>query len=271
MRNSIKPNFSRVKVNLIRIVQYLANRFGMVSRTSSLKMGNNIGEEFLFLKRFSNQLFQKSRITYVDIGANLGDHFLTTSKVLSEFVEVEKALLIEAIPNFVKELKNKFGSREDVQIIESFVGRSRGKTARIWQVGNGGRSFHVPFNSLIKEVRGFEVEIQDLDECLGKLNIRPDFIKLDVDGSEYDVLLSSTRSLEFSHPVLIWEYSFDFAREAGVTLKMITSLLSSSGYKNYVIDSSGHPKKVRFARLEVIEGQTKNFVSVQDACPDFVA
>ena len=75
---------------------------------------------------------------------------------------------------------------------------------------------------------------QDIDvqmTTLDNLNITPAFMKIDVEGSEHDVLLGSERTIQISRPILLIENHTPDRK------KMVVDFLANYGYEEYGFDS----------------------------------
>lgn len=251
---------------IVMIMQGILIKARMVSSTNNLWTGNNIGEEFIFLEHHCESLFSPGYLAYMDVGANLGEHFLKTQKAFSKHVEISTAFLVEPIPTFADELEQKFSSTKGVQILRVALGLRSGETSLIYEVGDGGRSFGIP----VKKTGGSKRIVEHLiptfsgDSIIQTQGVHVDFVKLDVDGKEFDVIRGFSDTLRTQHPVLMWEYTYDFSIENGVLLSSIIEFLKIKQYTTWVIDEEGVPQKVRLFNWEVIRGQTKNFLSLSN-------
>ncbi len=65
------------------------------------------------------------------------------------------------------------------------------------------------------DIEKLEVELRTLDEVIPK-NTKIDFIKIDVEGGEYDVLKGAKRLLKKSHPVVVFEYGMGASDYYGI-------------------------------------------------------
>ena len=66
-----------------------------------------------------------------------------------------------------------------------------------------------------------------------------DFIKIDVEGSEWAVLRGAQRILQQYQPALMVELNDETASLAGYTVDQMILWLDSLGYKPFLIDKSG--------------------------------
>jgi FkbM family methyltransferase len=86
------------------------------------------------------------------------------------------------------------------------------------------------------ETRMLRVRVRPLDE----LDLRPDFIKIDVEGAEESVLRGLSKTIERTHPIVLTERS--------ANADAVTRLLRSLGYAPYVYLPGEH-------RLEPYSGE----------------
>ncbi len=166
--------------------------------------------------------------TFLDIGANIGQYSLFSSKVVGENGRVFAFEPVKDIYDQFNEsikknnIKNIFlynkacGEKQDILYINKFQGHA------------GGSSFISSENS--KNVKKEEVEIIVLDDFLGDKKI--DFIKIDVEGYEYEVLCGLKRIISKYKPKILLEYSPDmYIRNIKENTHLILEYLFSSQYK----------------------------------------
>jgi FkbM family methyltransferase len=86
------------------------------------------------------------------------------------------------------------------------------------------------------------VELRPLDELVssGEVGGRPDLMKVDVEGHEFDVLRGASKTIAEALPAIVFELNERTARVAGWTLAQAAELLVSLGeYSFSLIDESG--------------------------------
>jgi len=157
--------------------------------------------------------------TVVDIGASLGLYTLIAAKKLgnSGFVysfepdPIRYAKLMENIRinrlNNIKAFNVALSDREeDIEII-----------------------YHHPRDGFKKCI----VKAQPLDS----LNIKPDLIKMDVDGAEIKILEGMKKTMTYCRPKIICEIHPDEIAQMGYNTDDLSSLLNKVGYLAYEIKS----------------------------------
>lgn len=154
----------------------------------------------------------------VDIGAHRG-YFL------KRFIELSpegKHFAFEALPEFAEALKEKFPSAE---IFNCALGNQSGFTNFCYVKNlpgwSGLKKQDYPEEG---EVEMIEVEIKKLDEVLpGEVKI--DFIKIDVEGAEYEVLEGAEKTIAEYKPVILFEHAKIHNAGYNTTPDMIYELL----------------------------------------------
>ncbi len=178
-----------------------------------------------FLPILARQISSDSSI--VDVGANVGDTTLaflgnSTSNVVS----------IEASDKFIHYLKSTVGTlpqkeKARVQIVKTFVGSGdlagdldhSGGTATL-NVSSNVQSTHTPLDNLV-DANGVGL------------------IKVDVDGFDFDVLLSAQEILKVSSPILFWE-NVVLNSDQFAGYRRLYDLLETLGYGSlWVFDNKG--------------------------------
>lgn len=76
------------------------------------------------------------------------------------------------------------------------------------------------------------------DDCLAESNVnRVDFIKLDVDGFECDVLAGMVQTLREAQPVILMELSPYVMEERGHSVEKLMSILDRAGYRLFALNA----------------------------------
>ena len=77
----------------------------------------------------------------------------------------------------------------------------------------------------------YEVEVDQLSSICGSYDFAPDLLKIDVEGYEFEVILSSQEILNKYKPKIHLELHLDLLRRRGKELRDILSLLDKVGYR----------------------------------------
>jgi FkbM family methyltransferase len=149
----------------------------------------------------------KTGMTVIDIGAHIGYYSLLFAKCVGPSGRV---FAFEPLPgNFALLQKNvQLNSLQNVRVLNQAVFSSTQEitiTAPDDQPNPGSGSMH---NEAGHEY--FRVEAISMDAFCEKLALRPDVLKLDVEGSEYDVLIGAKETISKYRPNLLIElHHFD--------------------------------------------------------------
>jgi FkbM family methyltransferase len=75
-----------------------------------------------------------------------------------------------------------------------------------------------------------EFEVTSLDAEVERLGVRPDLVKIDVEGFEHEVLLGARRLLRERRPALAFELHLDLLDKRGISPRQVVAELKSHGY-----------------------------------------
>lgn len=226
-----------------------------ISSKSSLLDGTFSDEEFPNLKKIFGAV---NNLTVIDVGANRG----IWAQNLLQCAPNAKIYALEPSETFYRAIIN----IDDERIVPLNIALSSiSKSLVMHEKGGGGSAyFDETKNSKpgAKNFQSYETVPITGDDLIESHRIRVDFLKIDTDGMDFDVLKSFKRCLEIQRPFVQFEFTFRFASRAGYTLTENISYLSDLGYKIFVIDKRGNLVKVKFPRLEVLNHQSKNFWAI---------
>lgn len=97
-----------------------------------------------------------------------------------------------------------------------------------------------------------------MDDLMKELGATPDFIKIDVEGAEYDVMLGLQQILQENSPIIAMEYLTD--ERSNQAHKKAIDLLKSYNYQVNLIDENGQLVPLEGQSLDAIF-QSKNITS----------
>jgi FkbM family methyltransferase len=129
------------------------------------------------------------RSVAVDCGANVGDVTMALVRRCSEVVAFEPN------PTAFAVLERRLGDERNVRLVQAAVGASAGVRRLFLHVdhdgdpvgASSGSSLH-PTKRNVSKDRWVDVEVVDLDAFLDTLDRPVDLLKLDIEGSEIEVL-----------------------------------------------------------------------------------
>ena len=170
---------------------------------------------------------------FFDIGAHLGEK---SKKILDKNLKI---VMLEPLPQCVKQLKESFKNSKNVEILEKAVGRTVGNMtlevnskmptistmAKHWK---NGRFSNQKWDQIIS------VEVTTLDHLI-KIYGLPNYIKIDVEGFELDVLLGLSQKAGI--------ISFEFTSE----------------FLDQSIKCLNHLKKIGYSEFNLSIGESRKF------------
>ena len=160
---------------------------------------------------------------FFDIGAHLGDK----SK---QFLDKNlKAIMVEPLPQCVDQLKLKFKEKTNIEILQKAVGKTTGNmtleintkmptTSTMAKHWKSGRFSNEKWDQKIT------VEMTTLDHLI-KIYGEPNYIKIDVEGFELDVLLGLSKKVG----IISFEFTSEFLDKSINCLNHLGKI----GYKKY--------------------------------------
>ena len=178
----------------------------------------------------------------IDVGANIGHHTLVLSNLF------KRVYSFEPIPEFREVLAANLylNNIDNVEIIPLALGRSynRAQMALLFHhnepqtasVNTGAYSFEDPFRW---EVR--ETEMNSLDHFVRSRGLTDvDYLKVDTDGSEEDILQGAADTLIRFQPLIQVELTEDAKQwRRDLSLPNLVRFLKQFGYE--MLDSNGRP------------------------------
>lgn len=172
-----------------------------------------------------------------DVGANVGAITLALAKSIGP---VGKVYSFEPGPPTLARLRANLklnpGLEPRVEVIEAGVARTPGELFWAEEKGN-------PGNALVGESGSHKIKIIRLDDFVHERALfKLDFVKIDVEGMELDVMQGATEALRRFRPMLYFETLPRYTDTgAGATFAdMRNFLVKELGYTLHRIDSHGH-------------------------------
>lgn len=179
----------------------------------ALRSGLYPNESLLAVAR----LFVNENSIVVDIGAHIGTFAIPIAK------EVEKVIAFEpsadAFPFLVQNAKE---NKVEVDAINKALGEQAGSGKIVVRnASNAGA------NILVK---GGDIPVVTLDSEVE----RADFIKIDVEGMELEVLLGGVQLIERSRPVVLFEVNLSQLRAHGTSPRALQDFFNKHSYQLYI-------------------------------------
>jgi len=201
--------------------------------------------------------------TFIDIGANQG-HW--SEAFLAKMPAGGRGLLIDAARPAADILRQRFADRRQIQVLHSAVSDTVGELEFFEELSAGETSSLVAGFSAGGAKR-VVVPATTVDGELARLGLEHcDFVKIDAEGYDLHVLNGAKGALSRQAiGALQFEYNSPWAH-AGSTLATAFQLLERSGYRVYLLQSSGL-RLLNYARYGEYFGYS-NFVAVSSAWQD---
>ena len=166
---------------------------------------------------------------FVDVGANVG----VFSSLIGTRLPGVRMTAMEPFPPIREFLERNVALNYlDVEIVESAVGAEAGEaTFEILERDVLNRL--APQGAVVPSSKGITVAVQTLDEILGGSS--PTLIKIDVEGTELDVLRGARQLLVSDGPAVLFEHC-GHGNSFGVTPAEVRAFLAEVGYRIYLLD-----------------------------------
>ncbi len=196
--------------------------------------GNFEQEELNFFSSYIDHGF-----VVLDIGANIGLHSLYAANLVGVNGKVYSFEPVKSTFNRLKEniLINKFNNIQAFNVAMS----DESKTSEITVSKDGFDAWNSMVGKSCQTGDNFEIETiktLTLDSFVEKehLQNKIDFIKIDTEGWELQVLKGGREYLKNYSPVIMFEYSEDICENFNVSLNEVYDLLTNLGYYLYKFD-----------------------------------
>jgi FkbM family methyltransferase len=175
---------------------------------------------------------------FIDIGANIGFFTLLTSNLVAESGMV---LAFEPTPETYKRLTENIELNNFANVYPNNVAVSDYEGVAKFNISLDGNDV---FNSFSTPTHGEsytekEVDVKCLDSFYEKIKSYKDkiFIKIDVEGWEYNVIKGAEKILTTLNPVLIIEFNDENTQYAPHKCKDLYSLLKTYSYELFIINN----------------------------------
>ena len=226
--------FLHIKKYIIYFAYYLETFAKRLSGRG--KMNPEINGEYNVLKNIIKN--SDKEVCLIDGGANVGKY---SEKFLSLCLGNNKKPIlysIEPFPNTMKKLQERIGSRAK-NTIQAALGSEPSKVKLYYGDINspsGGTNSLISHYYLNDHI---EVDQKTLDSIVEDNNIKKiDFLKLDIEGAEYNALLGSLKIL--SNQIVSYiqlEYNQTWIAGGG-TIKKVLDLCGKYGYQLFIISKN---------------------------------
>ena len=202
------------------------------------------GLNFLRFKRLDQEeqflcnLDLKEKIIY-DVGSHIG--------ILTIFFAKKcgggRVISFEPNPETYLQLQNnvQLNQVNNVEILSMGIGdKQEIKTlaVRKYYPGSGSMEDDIKSDILREKYKTFQVEVDTLDNCIEKKDLpKPDLIKIDIEGMEYNALLGMAETLSKYKPLLYIEIHGSNERNKIENIQKIVKFIESHDYSIYHVES----------------------------------
>lgn len=204
-------------------------------------------DNYTFLK---NNLREGMHV--IDIGAHIGLFSVCCAKLTGPS---GKIICFEPTPGTFAILKEtiRLNKCRNITASEVAVGSKAGKAT--FYISNTFEGCNA--NSLVlnkKEAKGYEVAITTLDLVCSDHAVRPDLIKIDVEGAELEVLKGGDHTFKTIRPIIILGLHPSFIQVKGDSLAEIWELIKGYQYK-VLLNGSEMDKKDFISQIDIFDVQ----------------
>lgn len=163
----------------------------------------------------------------IDVGAHHGMH----SCRFLRYLRPAHLVLVEPIPQMAEGLRREFRSRPQVEVREVALGAEARRTAFVVNDRSPGESGLLPrrYNLAEARTRSIEVTVERLDDW--DLPFKVDFVKVDVEGGEVDVLHGGRDFLARNRCIVSVEYGEAGYSAYGCDAMTLHELAVENGYR----------------------------------------
>ena len=177
-----------------------------------------------------------------DVFLDVGSHFGLWSVYAAGIIgKTGKVFAFEPSPAFAV-LKENAVLNSRVQAFNMGLGAQDGE-ATFFEQGTSSSGSFVKAVTVINEawqptvpIAGTKVKIRTLDTLIAELGVRPDLIKVDVEGFEFEVVRGAENILRNIRPVMLIEIHPPQLKLSGSSDLALIAFLQSRGYASDVID-----------------------------------
>ena len=213
--------------------------------------------------RIYKKLSKAGDIVFFDVGANIGAHSLLIASLSSKkskihsfeptdfaFKKLSKNILLN------KTLSEKITSNQ--VFLSSDSSDVPLKIYSSWKLLDKASEKHLHHHGLMKSTNG--AKSISIDNYCKKHRVdRVDFIKLDVDGYEFDVLDGVHNLIKLYVPLFLFEYAPYVHQEKGNNPELILKFFKDYGYKIYYATNL---KEIINLNIYVRKGESKNLIAI---------
>ena len=230
-------NIKSITINREKTIITSKNNFKILHHLQSIvaNQGDTAVEDIALIDKILKQS-KKSKLTVLDIGANIGEYSINLAKKNKNIF----FHCFEPMPLYYRLLTQNVALNKVQSQFELYplaIGDKEGsgvlskRTENVQAFSNKSK-----INS-----QGEKVEIVTIDSFVKSHHFKNiDFIKMDTEGNEYNVLKGAEQTLKKYHPTLFLEFDKQWLKRYNCTLVEVYNFLKKVGYKSfYVVNDRG--------------------------------
>jgi FkbM family methyltransferase len=172
-------------------------------------------------------------MTFLDVGAHIGYYTMLASRLVGESGQVHS---FEPTPSTFNILRTNAGSKRNVRLNQMALSSSSGEITifdyGVEYMGSNSRYAARIDKASVSRLtpKAMVVAASSLDDYVEGLGITPNFVKIDAESSEYEILEGMSQVLESARPIVSVEVG-DMDIEGVPTSRELITHLESKGYR----------------------------------------
>ena len=189
----------------------------------------NIEVDWEQLLRLNYSVLLEANRSFLDVGGNLGAHAIC----FLDDMQATNLAIFEPIPDLLQHLRQRFANRNNVTVYPYALSNRTGQA-----------SFYVKANALAESglaqkgayadgkndnLMIISVSVLKLDDI--KLGFLPDFIKIDIEGAEIDMLHGGIATIAKARPIISVEYGNTGYEAFGHAVEALPNWAHNNGYE----------------------------------------
>jgi FkbM family methyltransferase len=170
--------------------------------------------------------------TVVDVGANIGVYSIESALAVGPKGRV---ISIEAAPEHAQKLREnlQLNRMTNVVVVETALGEVPGEGKLSLPEGDNLGMFTL---GAVSGSHSHLVAVRPLDDVIGELGVaRVDFVKMDIEGSEYRALCGAKATVTRDRPTILIELNEVALRRCNSSSAEVKKLLDSFGYQGWIV------------------------------------
>jgi FkbM family methyltransferase len=199
-------------------------------------------------------------MVYLDVGANMGVYVLVAASCVGRNGQV---IAIEAIPRLARMVSDNLSMNGffPISTVLPVAAANTDEELTIYEFDRmqGGNTLLADIartaeSTYSETAKPLQVRARRLSDMFAEgLFDRPDFIKIDVEGFELEVLRGAKTLIVEHKPSLMLEWHPSFMLEAGIAERLYEMLTVELGYSVYRIEPDGQTRPIEFPELMSLE------------------